>query len=77
MILAAPQNEHEFVDIERQVQAVMEKKKIYITIAGFRSETNNELWISGGKKLNFNVNWHHGQPDNRYEMEHCYGKKFS
>lgn len=73
MILAAPQDQSEYDNLKHLVKD-LNHREISATIAGYRSEENKNLWIIGGKKLNFDVTWGHGEPNNANDRENCYSK---
>lgn len=44
-----------------------------VSIAGYRSEENEEDWLVSNNKLNFTLDWNEGEPNNHYQIENCIG----
>lgn len=69
MILASPQNQLEFdnlKDLLRNVTFEWENA----AISGYKSESQNE-WLDSGEKLNYEINWGRGEPNDAKTNEYC------
>lgn len=73
MILAAPQNQDEYDHIKQLASVHSKADRLSVRIAVQRSEFNDQEWLSSGKKINYELTWADGEPDNIYNEQHCVG----
>lgn len=75
MILASPRNQDEYDNIGHLLRDYNEQWDL-VAIAGYRSETNNNVWVHSNGKINYTIDWNSGEPNNDAGVEDCIGKKF-
>lgn len=73
MILASPQSQDEFDQLSALL-AGLQTKWDHVAIAGYRSEENNKEWVSAGERINYQIKWSDGEPNNANGNEHCIGE---
>lgn len=68
MVLASPVNQQEY----NKLQLLLENYQTSATIAVYRSETNDDVWIDGnGNPIGYEIQWADGEPSNTNDNEHC------
>lgn len=68
MALASPENQEEYGSLRGSLYST----KIIAAIAAYRSETDENVWVSGvGSEINYQMAWAVGEPSNSESDEHC------
>lgn len=70
--MASPQNQAEYENIGKLLQRFSDDWDS-VSIAGYRSEENNDDWVVNNNKMNYEIDWNEGEPNNHGEGEDCIG----
>jgi hypothetical protein len=73
MILASPQNQDEFIALKEMVRKSINSYD-QLKIAGYRSEIDEKVWLDSDEKINYEMSWLSGEPNNYEGDEACIGR---
>lgn len=68
MILASPQSQQEYDNLKNLLRNVTFEWE-NAAIAGYKS--NRDVWLDSGDKLNYEINWGVGEPNDAKNTEYC------
>lgn len=73
MQMASPQNQEEYDNLGSLLQYFNDPWNS-VTIAGYRSEENEQDWVVNDVNINYEINWNDGEPNNGGSGEYCLGE---
>ena len=68
MILASPQSQQEYDNLKNLLRKVTFEWE-NAAIAGYKSD--RDVWLDSGNKLNYEINWGVGEPNDAKKTEYC------
>lgn len=70
MTLASPRDQSEYDNIKNLLKKTQHSWN-RVFIEAYRSKNDKRIWLRGGDKVNYNINFEDNQPDNFRNVENC------
>lgn len=70
MKMISPKNQAEYDNL-RNLLPKFDDEWSSVAMAGYRSEENAIDWVVFNDKINFEIDWNEGEPNNVQEEENC------
>lgn len=76
MQMVSPINQAEYDNLRNLLQQKFSDVRDCVAIGGYRSDENPHDWVVSNNKIEYEMNWNDGQPDNYRGGENCLGLYF-